>query len=246
MTAATAAAASGRDAAVDQRPHERRAGGSAGPAAPGRTGCRTTAPPGRTPARVVTSTPTAITTSAGARVTSRRTTSGIRRAQEALHHDLAGERADTRGGEAGGEQRQREQQGGGRPERRAEARVGALDRGRRDAAAPDSTRAATTQHDEVDDARPGSSPRRRRARWLRSSAEPLLLGGPHVAVLGERRRAGRSRAASPSRRACPWPAAGVSVPSKRGRSPERPPAGVDPARDQAVEEARPARPASAR
>ena len=48
--------------------------------------------------------------------------------QEPLHHDLAGEGADPRGGEPGREQRQREQQRGGRPEDCCQTRVRFLDR----------------------------------------------------------------------------------------------------------------------
>ena len=73
------------------------------------------------------STPTARTINAGNKVTRRRSEQRDVPLQEALHHHLSRVGAHARGGKAGREQRQREEQCGGRTEHLTETRVRALD-----------------------------------------------------------------------------------------------------------------------
>ena len=148
----------------------------------------------------------------GAIVTARRSASGIVPRDEALHHDLAGVGADARRGEPRGQQRERERQrGAARRRGRRTARARPRSCRRRSGREPWNSDAAMTSidmltspatpiaisHVDALEAQRAGAARRRRAAGSASASAPS---------------AGRSRAASPSRRGSRWPAASMSVP----------------------------------
>ncbi len=131
-------------------------------------------------------TPIAITTNAGIIVTSRRTSHRDLAPDEALHHDLPGERPDGGAREARGDEREREERAGRAAEDRLERLVRAVERVDVEEARAEERRRSHHEHRDVDQAGDRHRDDHVDARVAEERLRVLVRLG-HEPVLGQRR-----------------------------------------------------------